>query len=239
MRKTTIFATAFFLLLVTRASTQEKPPVSEFQFAANQSVYVIAVKSPAPIDRSTWEKLNRNLPKRNQSSSFPSNNDSSGRATLQRTQPERQTLERNEPTRRVLPPPEPQLKKMIEEEFLKQKKFKLAESPETADLILFAHGEYIYSFAATADRGRGTVIIATSGGGDGNTADLNTLARLSVAAIAASDYRQWQSDVAHLFEKAKWQEEVWGEFRREGNKPFDEPSAQKLVQQFHKQALKK
>jgi hypothetical protein len=238
MRKIIFLFTACWLL--TLSSSAQQPAVQEFKFTANQSVYVIAVKSAAPRDPSVWMQLHRNsMPPGQVQTRASSQTDPSGRATLERSATERNTLEREAPIRRVLPPIEPGLQKLIAEEFLKQKKFKLADSPETADFIFFAHGEYIYSFiAANGKQGGGGVVFGSTSHGDTNV-ELNTLAKLSVAAIPASDYRQWQSDVANLFEKAKWQEVVWGEFRRDGQLSYQEPPTKKLVQQFHKQALKK
>ena len=240
MPKTVFLLTVFWLL--TLLATAQEPAAQSFNFAANQSVYVIAVKSSVPHDPNIWLQLHR------KTAQFPpgfgqrntsSQTDSSGRATLERSPTERTTLERETSTRRVLPPPEPQLKKLIEEEFLKQKKFKLADSPENAHFIFFAHGEYIFSFiSSNGNRRGGGVVIGAAAQDDSNT-ELNTLARLNLAAIPASEYRQWNSDVANLFEKAKWREVALGEFRSDPQPSYQEPPTKKLVQQFHKQALKK
>ncbi len=240
MRRTPFLLAVFWLL--TPLATAQEPAAQPFNFSANQSVYVIAVKSAVPRDANVWMQLHRKM------TQFPpgfgqpnasSQTDSSGRATLERSPTERTTLERETPIRRVLPPPEPQLKKLIQDEFLKQKKFKLADSPENADFIFFAHGEYIFSFISPNGNGRGGGgVIGAAAQDDANT-ELNTLARLNLAAIPASEYRQWNSDVASLFEKAKWREVALGEFRRDQTIKFEEPPTKKLVQQFHKQALKK
>lgn len=239
MRRT-IFLVAVFCLSVLHVAAQQ-PVAQEFSFAANQSVYVIAVKSPAPQDQYTWLQLRRNLPNA-QVANVPTGtwgNDTNNRTTLEKSPTERPTLERETPLRRSLPPIEPQLKKLIEEEFLKQKKFKLADSPQTADFIFFAHGEYVFSFFVGGGKSSGgTGVVIMSGQGDTNM-ELNTLAKLSLAAIPVSDYRHWQSDVASLFEKAKWRETVWGEIRRDLHTHYEEPPTKKLVQQFHKQVLKK
>ncbi len=240
MWKATFLLAVFWLL--TPLATAQEPAAKEFNFAANQSVYIIAVKSAVPHDPSIWMQLHR------KTTQFPpgfgqpnasSQTNSSGRATLERSPTERTTLERETPVRRVLPPPEPKLKKLIEDEFLKQKKFKLADSPENADFVFFAQGEYIFSFVSLNNNGRGGgVVIGAAAQDDANT-ELNTLARLNLAAIPASEYRQWNSDVTSLFEKAKWREVALGEFRREQSMKYEEPPTKKLVQQFHKQALKK
>lgn len=247
MRRPIFFAVALFWLLPVMA---QQPAAQEFKFAVNQSVYVIAVKSPAPPGPDTWRQLNRSLPMPPGAGSAQasSQNAPSGRQTLERpqnerptlekSQTERTTLERDAPIRRMLPPIETGLKKSVEEEFLKQKKFKLADSPETADFIFFAHGEYVYSLIAASGRGGGGVIFGSSMQGD-TSMELNTLARLSVAAIPASEYRQWQSDIPNLFEKARWQEVAWGQFHRDQEMRYEDPPTKKLVQQFHKQALKK
>lgn len=239
MRRTIFLVAAFCLSALPIAAQQ--PVTKEFSFAANQSVYVIAVKSPAPPDQYTWLQLHRNLPNA-QAANVPTDtwrNDTNNRTTLEKSPTERPILERETPLRRSLPPIEPQLKKLIEEEFLKQKKFKLADSPEKADFIFFAHGEYVFSFFVGGGKGRGgTSVVMTSGQGDKDL-ELNTLAKLSLAAIPISDYHHWQSEVAKLFEKAKWRESVWGEIRRDMHTHYEEPPTKKLVQQFHKQALKK
>lgn len=252
MRRNLGFLGSAFLILTLQAAAQEKPAADDFKFTSGQSVYVIAVKSPAKPGIETWEKLNRNMPKppnhhQTHASSF--GNDPLGRQTLEReikerpllekSQSERTTLDRTEPIRRVLPPPDPELKQLVEEEFRKQKKFKLADSPETADFIFFANGQYIYTISATGNQGRSSGMISIAGGQGDSSLALNTLAKLSLAAIPASDYHQWQSDIPNLFEKAKWQEEVWGEFRRDRETRYTAPSAKNLVQQFHKHAVKK
>ena len=233
-----VFLLAVFWLLTPFATAQE-PAAQPFNFAANQSVYIIAVKTPAPKDPSIWMQLHRNntRPPSHIPTQAGSQNNPSGRATLERSATERATLERETPLRRILPPTEPQLKKLVEEEFLKQKKFRLADSPETADFIFFAHGEYTFSLIQRNGRGGGVVILGT---GQGDThMELNTLARLNLAAIPAAEYRKWQSDIASLFEKAKWREVTLGEFRTDPQPNYQEPPTKKLVQQFHKQALKK
>lgn len=232
-----VFLLAVFWLLTPFATAQE-PAAQPFNFAANQSVYIIAVKTPVPQDPSIWMQLHRNNKRPPGFIHNPaSSQNDSGRATLERAPGERTTLERETPLRRILPPTEPQLKKLVEEEFLKQKKFRLADSPETADFIFFAHGEYTFSLIQTSGRGGGVVILGT---GQGDThMELNTLARLNLAAIPAAEYRKWQSDIASLFEKAKWRDVSLGEFRTDPQPNYQEPPTKKLVQQFHKQALKK
>lgn len=238
MRRRLIVLGVVFLILSLAVAAQEKPAAGEFKFTANQSVYVIAVKSPAPRDVTTWLMLRRNLPNVQAVTRGSSPNNSSDRSTLERSPTERATLERDVPIRRLLPPIEPELQKLVEQEFLKQKKFKLADSPETADFVFFAHGEYVFSMFASNGGGGGSGFVALSGQGD-TSLELNTLAKLSLAAIPVSDYRQWQSDVPNLFEKAKWRDEAWGEIRHDGQRAYEAPSAKKMVQQFHKQALKK
>lgn len=237
MRRT-IFLVIVFCLSVLTVAAQE-PATQEFNFAANQSVYVIAVKTPVPQDPSVWMQLHRNNTRPPGFIHTPaSSQNDSKRATLERAPEERTTLERETPLRRALPPAEPQLKKLVEEEFLKQKKFRLADSPETADFIFFAHGEYTFSFIQTNGRGGSVVLFGASGQGD-TSMELNTLARLNLAAIPAAEYRQWKSDIADLFEKAKWREVAWGEVRSNPQFSYQEPPTKKLIQQFHKQALKK
>lgn len=231
MRRKIIALLALLVLAALPVLAQDKLAEGEFQFRPTQSVYVIAVKSRAPRDRTVWENLNRNLPQARMGGGATVV--TGNRATLERENPDRPTLERSTPSRRVLPPSEPSLKKQIEDEFLKQKKFKLAESPETADFIFFANGEYFHFEAIR--HGNGGTGIGIIGPGDDNL-ELNAIAKLSVGAVPASDHRQWQSDVFDLLKTAKWQTEAWGEFKR-GN--YEEPSAKKLVQEFHKQTLKK
>jgi hypothetical protein len=217
------------------ALAQDKTAEREFPFLPAQSVYVIAVKSRAPRDRSVWENLNRNLPQVKIAGGAGTASDK--RATLDREVADRPTLERSTPVRRVLPPSEPKLKKQIEDEFLKQKTFKLADSPETADFIFFASGDYFHYEAMQHGNGASTVI-GMIGPGDDNL-ELNALAKLSVGVIMASDYRQWQSDLSDLLKVAKWRTEAWGEFQRKREMRYEEPSLKKLIQEFHKQALKK
>lgn len=236
MRKTTFL---FVVCLSALTAAAQQPVAQEFNFAANQSVYVIAVKTPLPQDPSIWMQLHRNNTRPPGFIHGPaSSRNDSERATLERTPSERTTLERETPLRRALPPTEPQLKKLIEEEFLKQKKFRLADSPETADFIFFAHGEYTFSFIQTNGRGGGVVLFGASGQGD-TSMELNTLARLNLAAIPVAEYRQWKSEIADLLEKAKWREVAWGEVRSNPQFSYQEPPTKKLIQQFHKQALKK
>lgn len=214
---------------------QEKAEESNFQFKPGQTVYVIAVKSRAPEDRNFWQTLNRDISREGGNSipPQPQANNASGRITLEKSSPERATLDRAEPIRRVLPPEEPRLKKQIEEEILKQKKFTLSESPEKADFVLFANGDYVHSYFASIPGASASGV--TPGSGDSEIGP--TLARLSAVAISASDYHRWHGHFSELFRMAKWRDESWG--RTHMRAPFEEPSVKKLIQQFHKQALKK
>lgn len=235
MRNNSITLVLLLCLAGINVGAQEKPAAGAPQFHPGQSVYVIAVKSRAPLGRSLWQNLNRNQVKTGRGPIIHAPA-SDSRPTLERGEAERPTLERTVPSRRVLPPEEPTLKKLIEDEFLKQKNFTLASSPETADFIFFASAEYFHF--ESMRQGTSVAAIGLMTLGDDNL-ELNALAKLNIAAITATDYREWQSDIPHLFEKAKWQEEAWGEFRPNRDKPYEEPSAKKLVQKFHKQAVKK
>jgi len=232
MQKKIIALIGLLLLTVLSAFAHQQPDAADFPFKPGQSVYVIAVKSRAPRDRTVWQNLSRNMPKTRQAGTLPSSaNDK--RATIERGNADRLTLDR-QPEHRILPPEEPNLKKRIEDEFLKQKSFKLAESPETADLVFFAHGEYFHYESMRQESA--VALIGMIGPGDDNL-ELNAIAKLTVACVTASDYRQWQSDIPQLLEKAKWQVEAWGEFHIGAH--YEEPSVKKLIQQFHKQTLKK
>lgn len=224
------------------AQAQTAPAKQEPAFRAGQSVYVITVKTAAPRDPSVWRQLHRNYFKGNpppsmHSGTLPPNSSSDDRVTLEKAPTERTTLERTAPTRRVLPPGDPTLKQRIEDEIRRQKKFSLADSPEKADLVILAHGEYIYLETMREGTTYGT--IGLIGSGDENL-DLNTLVKLKLGAIPAAAYHQWQSDVSQLLTAAKWQTEAWGEFRRERDQsPYEEPPLKKLIEQFHKEAVQK
>ena len=258
--KPTKWLTLFTLVAASAsafAQAQTAPAKQEPAFRAGQSVYVLTVKTAAPRDPSVWRQLNRNYFKGNppppmHSGTLPPNSSSDDRVTLEkaptervtlekapteRTSLERTTLERTAPTRRVLPPGDPILKQRIEDEIRRQKKFSLADSPEKADLVILAHGEYIYLETMREGTTYGT--IGLIGSGDENL-DLNTLVKLKLGAIPAAAYHQWQSDVSQLLTAAKWQTEAWGEFRRERDKsPYEEPPLKKLIEQFHKEAVQK
>ncbi len=233
-----ILASIALSFAATLLMAQEKAENSDFQFKSGQSVYVIAGKSRAPSNKNFWQTLNREIPKRYAVPlpPLPNNDNISGRPTLEKALPERATLDRAEPIRRVLPPEAPKLKKQIEGEILKQKKFSLAESPEQADFILFANGDYVHTYFITRPGMSGGTI--NPGGGDSEIGP--TLARVSVAAIPATAYRRWHSHFSELFTMAKWHDESWGKVQMEDHSvTLEEPSVQKLIQQFHKQALKK
>ncbi|HYE73673.1 MAG TPA: hypothetical protein VEF04_10090, partial [Blastocatellia bacterium] len=101
----------------------------------------------------------------------------------------------------------------------------------TADFIIFANGEYVYSDSWRAEGAAGGSFSA----GPPDSAIGNTLAKLSLAAIPASSYQKWDSHYSKLYEIAAWQGEAWGRAGLE----FVTPDTKKTIQQFHKAALKK
>ncbi|MBO0721532.1 MAG: hypothetical protein J2P41_11965, partial [Blastocatellia bacterium] len=115
------------------------------------------------------------------------------------------------------------LRERIEEQFRKQKKFRLVDTPEQADIVFLVQGDYIFSFGP--------------GSHPDNENGPNALARLKAVAITASTYRERPSKMLKKLDTAPWRGEEVGSINYDAN--FEEASAEKLIKRFHKEALKK
>lgn len=237
MRSLTATLTSLFLLVIP-AIAQEKHTTAEFHFQPGQSVYVVAVRVDPAVDHSYWAQLSRRQPPARPPVILTPDGGIRSRPTLERTTPERATLDREAPTRRLLPPADLPLKQQIEEVVRQEKTFRLADNIESADFIFFAQGEYLFHMRITSPDGRGASSVLRAGDdASGDTPRSEARTRVLGAAVPAAAYREWQSGVRQLLDKGKWQGEDWGAQGQRAT--FEEASAKKLTQRFHKEALKK
>ncbi|MCI0664062.1 MAG: hypothetical protein L0220_23650 [Acidobacteria bacterium] len=151
------------------------------------------------------------------------------------SQTDRPTL--NRPTPFIVPggDADEDLKLIIEDQFKKQKQFRIVDSAEKADIVYLVQGEYIFAFERRVPGGRNSVDIRRVG----VEGEADTLARLKAIAIPASAYRERPSknNMKQMMDKAVWRGEETGAVYF--NATFDEASAKNLIKRFHKEALKK
>ncbi len=199
-------------------------------FRNDQSVYIVTWKRRGYHDRDLMAQLHRNLSERVRVEAGGRFDSNSNRRTLDRYQ-ERTILDRASPY--ILPGEgaDEELKMRIEEQFTKQRKFRLAGSLEKADYVLLVQGEYIFHYENRNSGGGGSFTLMREGQGP------NALARVRAVAIPASVYQQRPGKVTKILDTAPWRGEEIGAMNYD--RTFDEASAEKLIKRFHKEALKK
>jgi hypothetical protein len=221
------FLSLLFILAIMgqAAYSQERPDV----FRSDQSVFILAWKKRGYYDRDLMDQLHRNTSRKSRGQVAREADAISGRITLGRTRLERVTLDRPAPF--ILPNggSDEDLQEKIEEQFRKQKKFKLVDAAEQADIVFLVQGDYIFSFGPRSSDGR----VAPANDENGPDA----LARLKAVAITAATYRDRPSKMIRKLDSAPWRGEEVGEINYDAT--FAEASAEKLVKRFHKEALKK
>ena len=241
-------------------TAQQSAPPEPFTFKPDQSVYVVAVETsadPAISSRfrwmpPSWNKAVLDCVRMDQ----PGNISKSNHPALNVPVPtgsqgkdgrdKRATLEPDPPRRPTLDPdPIPKLhlaaKKEIEEIFRKQKKFRIADSPETADFVFWVDVRYI------AHAPSGVAI----GYGGGKTYDARTgkeversqLMGAFALVMSPALYLEKQAQPQALLDGARWRglslegNDIQALFeRKQSQLPASLPD---LVNCFHKQALKK
>lgn len=119
----------------------------------------------------------------------------------------------------------------IEEQFKRQKRLRLVDSAEKADVVFLVQGEYIFHGLTRIAGGGASFTSAVDENGP------NALARLKAVAIPASEYQDRPSRLLKLLEIAPWRGEEIGAQNYDAT--FEEASAEKLIKRFHKEALKK
>ncbi|MCI0337913.1 MAG: hypothetical protein L0226_10070 [Acidobacteria bacterium] len=218
------------LLIITLAGYAQQRSETD-AFRSDQSVFIVTWKKRGYYDRDLMEKLHRNLSERARVQSSRQDNLNTGRPMLDRSHSERKTLDR--PTPFILPGggSDEELKMKVEEQFRKQKRLRLVDSAEKADLVFLVQGEYIFRAITRVTGGGGSFAIAGEENGP------NALARLKAVAVPASDYQDRPSRLLKLMEIAPWRGEEIGAQNYDAT--FEEASAEKLVKRFHKEALKK
>jgi hypothetical protein len=199
---------------------QERPA-----FRSNQSIFILAWKKRGYYDRDLMDQLHRNTSQKKRDQIGRDADMISGRLTLGRTRADRVILDRPAPF--ILPAggSDEDLREKIGEQFRKQKKFRLVDALEEADIVFLVQGDYIFSFGPRS----------SAPTGDDNGPD--ALARLKAVAITAATYRERPSRMLRKLEDAPWRGEEVGEINYDAS--FEEASAEKLVKRFHKEALKK
>jgi hypothetical protein len=221
------FLSLLFILVITgqAAYAQEKPGT----FRNDQSVFILAWKKRGYYDRDLMDQLHRNTSQKSRDRISRDADVISGqitdRLTLGRTRADRVVLDRPAPF--ILPAggSDEDLREKIEEQFRKQKKFKLVDAVEDADIVFLVQGDYIFSFGPRS----------SDPAGDGNGPD--ALARLKAVAITVATYRDRPSKMIRKLDSAPWRGQEVGEINYDAT--FEEASAEKLVKRFHKEALKK
>jgi hypothetical protein len=217
-----------FLMIVIVGSAQQVHENGVFR--NEQSLYIVTWKRRGYYDRDLMAQLHRNLSQRVKIEAGGRFGSNSNRRTLDRDQ-ERTTLDRPSPY--ILPGEgtDNELKIRVEEQFTKQKKFRLADSLEKADYVFLVQGEYVFHHENRS-----------SGGGNGLTSvhegqGPNALARVRAVAIPASIYQQRPGKITRILDTALWRGEDLGAMNYDGT--FDEASAERLIKRFHKETLKK
>ncbi len=207
------------------ANAQEKPDI----FRSDQSVFILAWKKRGYYDRDLMDQLHRHSSKKSRNQIATQADAISGRLTLGNTRMERVILDRPAPF--ILPGggSDEELLEKIVEQFRKQKKLKLVDAAEQADIVFLVQGDYIFSFGSKSSDG------AITPANDDNGP--NALARLKAVAITAATYRDRPSKMLRKLDTAPWRGEEVGEVNYDAT--FEEASAEKLVKRFHKEALKK
>jgi hypothetical protein len=219
----------FFLMVLViggqAAYAQEKPDI----FRSDQSVFILAWKKRGYYDRDLMDQLHRKSSQKSRNQ-IAREADAiadrmTDRLTLGRSRAERVVLDRPAPF--ILPAggSDEDLREKIEEQFRKQKKFKLVAAAEEADIVFLVQGDYIFSFGPRS----------SNPASDENGPD--ALARLKAVAITATTYRDRPSKMLRKLDNAPWRGEEVGEVNYDAT--FEEASAEKLVKRFHKEALKK
>jgi hypothetical protein len=221
------FLSLLFILVITgqAASAQEKPEV----FRSEQSVFILAWKKRGYYDRDLMDQLHRNTSQKTRDQVASQADAISGRITLGRSRMERVTLDRPAPF--ILPSggSDEDLQEKIEEQFRKQKKFKLVDAVEQADIVFLVQGDYVFNFGPrSSDKG-------ATPANDENGPD--ALARLKAVAITAATYRDRPSKMLRKLDNAPWRGVEVGEVNYDAS--YEEASHEKLVKRFHKEALKK
>jgi hypothetical protein len=204
---------------------QERPDI----FRSEQSVFILAWKKRGYYDRDLMDQLHRNASQKSRDQIARQADAIADRMmdrlTLGRTRAERVVLDRPAPF--ILPAggSDEDLREKIEEQFRKQKKFKLVAAAEEADIVFLVQGDYIFSFGPSS----------SNPASDENGP--NALARLKAVAITAATYRDRPSKMLRKLDSAPWRGEEVGEVKYDAT--FEEASTEKLVKRFHKEALKK
>jgi hypothetical protein len=221
------FLSLLFILVIAgqAAYAQEKTGT----FRSDQSVFILAWKKRGYYDRDLMDQLHRNKSQKDRDQIARAADAISGqitdRLTLGRTRAGRVVLDRPAPF--ILPAggSDEDLQEKIGEQFRKQKKFKLVDAVEEADIVFLVQGDYIFSFGPRS----------SNPADDENGPD--ALARLKAVAITAATYRDRPSRMIRQLDSAPWRGEEVGEVNYDAT--FEEASAEKLVKRFHKEALKK
>jgi hypothetical protein len=221
------FLSLLFILAITgqAADAQERPDI----FTSDQSVFILAWKKRGYYDLDLMDQLHRNTSQKSRNQVAKDVDAISDRLT------NRITLGGSRAARVVLDRPAPfilpaggsdeDLRGKIEEQFRKQKKFKLVDAAEQADIVFLVQGDYIFSFGPRS----------SEPASDENGPD--ALARLKAVAITAATYRDRPSKMLRKLDSAPWRGEEVGEVNYDAT--FEEASPEKLVKRFHKEALKK
>ncbi|MBO0799069.1 MAG: hypothetical protein J2P31_09625, partial [Blastocatellia bacterium] len=123
-----ILSLILFLILIVQlvGLAQEKAEI----FKNDQAVYVIAWKTRGYYDRDLMDQLHRNTSQKSRNQIAKQADAIAGRLTLGNARMERTTLDRPAPFLLPNERSDEDLREKIEEQFRKQKKFRLVDTPE-------------------------------------------------------------------------------------------------------------
>ena len=239
MVKRSLLLFSFCLFVSSFAQAQQEKPPAPFTFQPGQSVYVVAVRHNTPMTPDLWQDLVKNSggPGAHASSADAGSPDPSGRATLERTLPERPTLDRKtEPMLPLNRPADEALSKTVTDALRKQKKFKVVDTAEQADFVLLVQGEYIAALQQSYSQGGGSGSVSVfSGNPDGGEATQgNQLVRIQAVAIPATIFQKADKRLPDNAETVRWRGHQTGSMQGR----FYAPSIESLIKKFHKEALK-
>jgi len=245
MRKSLTTVNGAILLCALTINAQQPSIPDGFEFKANQSVYLIAIRTSDPPDSRMmrlFDQVNQEkalqLRKADKRFTTWTQVPPNIRLLQVRPGPERTILERSISEPDTLTSTDLAVKTRLEEEFKKRKKFKLADSTESADVVLFAISRYASDIFQVGPRGG---ITATSLVGEGYG---DRLMSLVAFAIPAATYRRTKKDFTELGNVAKWEGAKTGTVTintsagRNDHSVKDAP-VRDLIEKFHNDVLQK
>src|SRR5689334_20131371 len=216
-----------------------------FELKPDQAVYIVAIRTSDQPDsrmlrllrQAGQEKTRRRADANDRPGTLNQPASINGGALPMPSADPRPTLERSTSEPDTLISTDLLLKNKLEVEFKRQKKFKLVDSVEAADVVFFTISHYeSHVFQAQNHSVTGAGIAGEATGAE--------MMSVVAFAIPASTYRQTRKDFTELGEVAKWEGAEGGEVTIDTSAgrvyhSVKEASAKDLVGKFHRDVLKK